>query len=400
MQNKKTLCLVMIVRNESKVIERCLNRVKDHIDYWVIVDTGSEDNTPELIKKTLAHIPGELHHRPWVNFGVNRSESLRLAKGKADYLILCDADEQLIFSDEFDSSTLTQEAYQLKYLGDMPYYVPYLLRGDVNWAYVGVTHEFLASDHIFVKEKLSTISILDLKDGGFKKDKFERDIKLLEQGIIDEPDNSRYKYFLANSYRDIGQYEKAIEWYKKRIEHTDFVEEVTISYEYLGYCYDQLGKKQEAIHYWLLGYDYNPNRAECLYRAIRQLRIDEHNQLAYDLALIAKDIPYPQDAILFVNNQVYQYWIYYELSILSFYVKDFKLGYECCKHVLLAQPDNDTIVNTTINNLIFYKEEAINDQRYNVQDVVNVIKHYMIRNPANIDINYKRTLDFLENLLN
>ncbi len=200
MQNKKTLCLVMIVRNESKVIERCLNRVKDHIDYWVIVDTGSEDNTPELIKKTLAHIPGELHHRPWVNFGVNRSESLRLAKGKADYLILCDADEQLIFSDEFDSSTLTQEAYQLKYLGDMPYYVPYLLRGDVNWAYVGVTHEFLASDHIFVKEKLSTISILDLKDGGFKKDKFERDIKLLEQDIIVEPDNSSYKYFLLKIY--------------------------------------------------------------------------------------------------------------------------------------------------------------------------------------------------------
>ncbi|MDD6910576.1 glycosyltransferase [Actinobacillus minor] len=53
MKNAKTLCLVMIVRNEEKVIERCLNRVKDHIDYWVIVDTGSDDKTPDLIQKNV-----------------------------------------------------------------------------------------------------------------------------------------------------------------------------------------------------------------------------------------------------------------------------------------------------------------------------------------------------------
>lgn len=262
LKNAKTLCLVMIVRNEEKVIERCLNRVKDHIAYWVIVDTGSDDKTPDLIQKTLSDIPGELHHRPWVNFGVNRSESLRFAKGKADYLLLCDADEQIIFSDKFDSSELTEEAYSIGHVGEETYFVPYLLRGDVNWGYVGVTHEFLASDHIFSKKKLYTLSILDLQDGGFKHDKFERDIKLLEQGLIDEPNNSRYKYYLANSYYNVKNYEKAIEWYKKRIEDGGWVEEVTMAYENLGICYDELGKKEEALHYWLEAYDYNPNRLE------------------------------------------------------------------------------------------------------------------------------------------
>lgn len=34
----KTVSLVMIVKNESKIITRCLDSVKDYIDYWVICD--------------------------------------------------------------------------------------------------------------------------------------------------------------------------------------------------------------------------------------------------------------------------------------------------------------------------------------------------------------------------
>jgi glycosyltransferase involved in cell wall biosynthesis len=68
----------MIVRDEALVIDRCLSSVAPFIDYWVIVDTGSTDNTPVLVEKTLAGIPGELHHRPWKNFGHNRTEALEL----------------------------------------------------------------------------------------------------------------------------------------------------------------------------------------------------------------------------------------------------------------------------------------------------------------------------------
>ena len=47
---RKTICLSMIVKNESHVIERCLTSVFKHIDYWVISDTGSTDNTKEKIQ--------------------------------------------------------------------------------------------------------------------------------------------------------------------------------------------------------------------------------------------------------------------------------------------------------------------------------------------------------------
>src|ERR1700722_13597203 len=79
------ICLNMIVKNESHVIERCLASVKGIIDYWVIVDTGSTDGTQEIITNYLKDIPGELIERPWKNFGFNRTEALLLAREKGDY---------------------------------------------------------------------------------------------------------------------------------------------------------------------------------------------------------------------------------------------------------------------------------------------------------------------------
>lgn len=395
MSNKKTLCLVMIVRNESKIIRRCLNRVKDKIDYWVIVDTGSDDNTIEIIKETLQGIPGELHQEKWINFGANRTQSLQLAKNKADYLLLCDADEQIIFSDDFDSSTLTEDSYLIGYTGGNDYSVPYLIKGDINWRYVGVTHEYLSADVNFKRQKISTISILDLKDGGFKHDKFERDIRLLEQGLIDEPNNSRYKFYLANSYRDIGNNEKAIEWYTKRIADGGWMEEVTCAYQHLGKAYENLGKTQEALNTWLMGYDYNPARFECLYNAVRLLRIQGNPRLGYQLGKIAAEIPYPHNDVLFIQRDVYNIWIPYELSICAYYAKDFKLGYESCKTVLFASPNSNT-TEITINNLRFYKECAKEDTKKNIKSLIKIIKSYLTQstNP-----NAEETLTYLNELI-
>ena len=69
----KTLCLVMIVKNEAAVIARCLDSVRHLISSWVICDTGSEDSTREIIREHLRGIPGELHQDTWVHFGHNRT---------------------------------------------------------------------------------------------------------------------------------------------------------------------------------------------------------------------------------------------------------------------------------------------------------------------------------------
>ena len=108
---RRSVCLNMIVKNESHVIRRCLASLKPVIDYWVIVDTGSVDGTQEVIREYLQDIPGELHERPWVDFAYNRNEALALAKNLSDYLLFIDADDTLVFAVEAVLPPLSEGAY-------------------------------------------------------------------------------------------------------------------------------------------------------------------------------------------------------------------------------------------------------------------------------------------------
>ena len=71
-----TICLNMIVKNESHIIEKTLENIyqKFPISYWVISDTGSTDNTVEIIKNFFNEkgIQGDIHHELWKNFSFNR----------------------------------------------------------------------------------------------------------------------------------------------------------------------------------------------------------------------------------------------------------------------------------------------------------------------------------------
>ncbi len=62
---RPTIGLAMIVRNEARIIERCLESVRGFIDHWTIVDTGSRDGTPGIIRECLHGIPGVVYDRPW-----------------------------------------------------------------------------------------------------------------------------------------------------------------------------------------------------------------------------------------------------------------------------------------------------------------------------------------------
>ena len=76
-----SICLNMIVKNESHIIEETLAMLSKYIDYWVITDTGSSDNTMKIIQEFFqkTNIPGELHEDKWEDFGTNRTKSLERA---------------------------------------------------------------------------------------------------------------------------------------------------------------------------------------------------------------------------------------------------------------------------------------------------------------------------------
>ena len=139
-----TLCLCMMVCNEAHVIGRALRSIRDHIDFWVICDNGSTDATLPEIFNTLSGIPGQLHRTTWVNFGHNRQRTLRLAQGKADYILIMDADMVANVHAPFKHK-LCADAYQIRYEGASDYGQSMLVASRVPWTYVGVTHEYITA---------------------------------------------------------------------------------------------------------------------------------------------------------------------------------------------------------------------------------------------------------------
>ena len=111
-----TICLNMILKNESKIITRLLKSVLPIIDSYCICDTGSTDNTIELIESFFAdkNIKGKIVNEPFRDFGYNRTFALKQCLGmpNADYLLLMDADMVFLFDPSFDISLFKENLKQ------------------------------------------------------------------------------------------------------------------------------------------------------------------------------------------------------------------------------------------------------------------------------------------------
>jgi tetratricopeptide (TPR) repeat protein len=322
--HKGFLCLNMIVKNESQIIERLLGSVLNIIDTYCICDTGSTDDTIEKIQTFMATAgkPGIVFSEPFRNFGYNRTVALERAAEWGTYALLLDADMKLVVSPEFNKSALVLNGYSIiQKSGNLEYFNTRIAKTGIGVRCKGPTHEYYDFPP-GATGKLSTLWIEDIGDGGAKADKFERDIRLLSEGIKEEPLNERYYFYLANSYKDVGRIQEAIETYKKRVSLGGWVEEVFYACFEIGNMYARLKDMGNAIFWWLEAYNRRPCRAESLYEIVKYYRIEGKHHAAALFLNLALSIPYPKDDLLFIKSDIYNYLLDYERSILAYYTKD------------------------------------------------------------------------------
>ncbi|MEU3773081.1 glycosyltransferase [Streptomyces sp. NPDC032472] len=339
---KPTICLCMIVKNESAVIERCLASVRDLIDTWVISDTGSTDGTQQLIRDALAGIPGELHEEPWTDFGHNRSLNIAHARGKADYLLLLDADH--VLRSEGPLPRLGAQSYMLRHEGATEYRIKRLVRGDLPWRYEGVTHEYLTCDRPGefeprpgVQENLDALFIEDHADGGSRHDKFERDARLLSAELERDPSNTRTVFYLAQTMRDMGDIQEAIRLYEHRAEMGGWPEEVYCSLLQVGVLAADSGDWPAAMDALTRAWESRPSRLEACYELASRLRMLGRHHAAHAITSAVLDRPAPDD-LLFMHPWVYRWGLLFEHSITAYWVGDMEASLNACDR-LLALPD-------------------------------------------------------------
>jgi len=357
------------VKNETHIIHECLNSIHPHIDYWVIVDTGSTDGTQDLIKKFFQEkgIPGELHERPWVNFGHNRSEALALCDGKGDYAWMIDADDRIVGTFKYPyNKNLTADAYALKCGRDnCIWWRNQIFKTGIGWKYVGVLHEYAHCDkQPLMQEKLDGDYALEARTLGHRNvnvtpvEKYSKDAIVLEEALKTDPTNSRYQFYLAQSYFDSQQWDKAIAAYYKRVEMGGWEEECY--YSLFRVALSEISKNSDwtVVQQKLLdSYDYRPCRAEPLHAIARFLRMNGRPRAGYLFAKEAARIPYPQHDILFIDNNVYNWMALDELGSTAYYVHDYQVGYEACERLLREGHLPPTEVERVQKNHAAYKEK-------------------------------------------
>lgn len=320
-----THCLCMIVKDEAHVITRCLASMKPWIQYWVIVDTGSSDGTQDLIRAFMTDVPGELHERPWVNFGHNRSEALALARGKANYAWIMDADDFLSWDSGFVMPELSEPAYHLLIQENAyQFWRVHVLNLQWDWSYRGVLHEYpVCAQHPAIPvHRLPGVAIRAAREGNRSRDgqKYQRDVQLLEKGLRDEPENARYVFYLAQSHRDAGQWDPAIETYRRRVAMGGWWEERFYAQLQIGKLRQQRGDEWGlALAEFIAAHQLAPHRAEPLHDIAYHYRLQQQWHAAYLFARQGLNLPYPEQDILFVSQEIHRWRMADEAALAAYW---------------------------------------------------------------------------------
>ncbi len=360
------IVLTMIVKDEAAVIGRCLAAALPHVDGYVICDTGSRDATVDEIARAgaAAGVAGVVRRHEWRNFGHNRTLAAAEAQAWArergwdparSYLLFLDADMVLHVEPAFDRAALAADGYLLAQEdSSLRYYNTRLGRLDRQWRSVGVTHEYWQADGAAAPERIDSVWIADIGDGGSKQQKFERDIALLTEGLKAEPDNVRYMFYLAQSLHDVGRWSEAYAWYQRRRDAGGWAEERWYAHFRQGLCLLQMAEPERAAGVLLNAFEERPTRAEPLHALCRHYRLQGKSQLAMTLALRALQIGFPAEDTLFVAKSVYDWELWEEVMISAYYVGRHDLGLAACERLLGRRGHAPAFYDYVARNQSFY----------------------------------------------
>lgn len=294
----------MIVRDEAENIERLLRSVHRAIDYAVIVDTGSVDDTVQIIERLFEQLglAGKVYHREWTNFATARNQALELARPHADYVIALDADWEMEIEDPQVMRRLTGPWYAFRIEdGGRFHDNERILRTDIDWRWVHPVHEQPEADGVTEFERLPGVIAHVQSVGSFKTRRFERDIELLEAELEKDPDDEHALFYLANSLRSAGRHDEMVACYKRLVELDTPTTRPRLRMQRQYFALKALGDVAQTpelkLQWWERATQLLPHRLETAHKSAVLLRETGKPEQAWRIASKRTQFPVPDDPI-------------------------------------------------------------------------------------------------------
>lgn len=388
MNRTPTVCLNMIVKDESHIIEETLKKLVNKIkfDYWVISDTGSTDNTKEIITNFFKNmnINGEMYDDEWVDFSHNRSKALEYAYNKTDYILIFDADDEICGDFKLPENFI-DDGYYLKFGDEHGYHYKRMLlvNNRKKWIYKSVVHEFICNcdpidDTPLIEGNYYVVS----GRMGFRNqqpDKYLKDALILEKAheiALKENDDLhlRYAFYCANSYKDSGKNEEAIKWYKITLNQNNWYQEKYISCLNLYDCYCKIGCKETGFYYLVQSIKYDSERAECLVPLIQHYCNDNLSNISYNYYLNIKNffenyylhMSCLLNDKLFIKNIDFDLLLPYYMIIVCERLKEYKTGIKMYEIIFTKKfkTHHEHFIGNMLFNLQFFIDEVVENDNF------------------------------------
>ena len=337
--------LTMIVKNAGDNFEHILQQNLPYIDRWTILDTGSTDNTIDIIHKVLVNKKkGNLFQEPFINFRDSRNRCLELAGNSCTFTIMLDDTYVLqgplrefletVRGDQFsDSFSLYITSDDTQYVSNR------VLRSDRKLQYLYKIHEVI--QHENNKNVIIPIehgNIFDVRSNYMEERTMNRkqyDLQLLFEEVEEDPNDPRHFYYIAQTYNLLKEYNLAFEYFLKRAQHPveGFLQEkIDAIFEAARLANFQLDKPWEQVqplYEW--AYRLDTTRPDSLYFIGIHFYLLQDFQNAYSYFKQAFLIGYPIHAQYSLKPTLSYYFLPKFLSRLCYSFKDFSLGLQVCQ---------------------------------------------------------------------
>jgi glycosyltransferase involved in cell wall biosynthesis/SAM-dependent methyltransferase len=341
------ISLVMIVKDEAAVLEKCLESVKPIVDEYVIVDTGSTDGTQEIIKRY-----GELHEVPFTNFVDSKNNAMSFATGK--YIMLLDADKTVIGGLEYIKEHVNDGVdclYADVVEGNREnpssvYLCALLWKNNGEWKFDGPgVHEVITGNApTYIDHRIKVLHEHDPKtrDRDYYLKRFNSYIGLLQDYLSKHPNDPRGTFYLGRTLKDLQHWLDAITQFERYLAlNTNFRDERWQAAYDIAECWKVQGEYDRCEEALALAEQIDPRRAEThLLHGILYYELQDFQEAVkwFEKALA---LPVPQDVVLFLNLKAYLE-LPADYLVLSYdKLKEYRRGYECAKILAenLRKPD-------------------------------------------------------------